>query len=737
MNEAQDWFLQNTPQAAAPPVATPAQPAAPVQSSAPSGDWFDSVAPESSGVSVDSNVPDLARIADKDKGAGPALKRSNPLMIPVNLANAFVPSDKPEDLDETNSAKVLSNSTGLPLPLALALHRIIIAPMLREHETAKAYETIARSKGDNSSITPPDLKSDLKKLPLMALGPLGMLVGNQMQPDISEAQHRANEHHIASAVPLLGPLAESIMEHFHQGDKSGAVAELISNIVGGKILEGAGKAGLKKIAPQVRTIAGEKVPVLASQAGDKGAHLAEQGTKLAGVSGEHQLKKFGVEQGEAAQRSMSNMARDTAIKTGEDLEANSIQAEPGSASEQQGPISLGNRSKPLPNSFKMEPEESVNGSSLSMRDEAGNEMGSIGLRDSSAIPGKIASEISDVQLHKYNRGQGYGQALYEEAAKHAAGNGDDFLVSSGKPTDLANDTWKRLEQAHPEDINFVNGRWQWNLKPSSGGNPLTMAPEALEKITDSKAALASSSSFGEAAENIRAAAGQHFKMLDEATNGELSALKAERSDLFKQLRNPANDASVIRKQLADVAKREDEVFDGNGVGQGRTALDAARRAWKKSYALDELDARISRVTKETMGPGGIDKPLARQVRGSGLLKQLDQMDPDKLKMALGDPEHVKSLRTLAALLENGQNVSKMTISMRLLRGSRLFGVMHHPVAVAGSEGLSYMMGKILTSPTLSGTMGKMLKAGSTAPMIASALAKAMESQNQDEAPDVD
>jgi hypothetical protein len=779
----------------------PVQPATPPAQ--PQEDWFAQNDPETK----DPNVPDIARIANKDRGAGPALKRANPLMIPVNLVKAFIPSDKPEDADELSASMAIADTTKLPLPLAVALHRIVIAPMIKEHETAMAYEKIAQSKGDMTGSeaqaklmrdNPKEyIKQQAKQSWRALLGPVGMFVGG---PDVSDAQHMANVHHIAKLVPLLGPMAASIEEHYLQGDKSGAVTELLTSIAGGKLLEGAGKAGLRKIAPTVRKIAGEEIPVLKSQTGDKGAHVAEQGTKLAGLSGERQLKKFGERQGEAAQRSMSNIAKETAVKTGKDLEANQI-----SAGEMEGEgIPAGNRSKPLPSNYQITPEESVNGSSLTMHDEAGNEMGSIGMRDSSAIPGKNASEISDIQLHKFHRGQGYGQALYEEAAKHAASNGDDFLVSSGKPTDLANDTWKRLEEAHPDQINYVNGRWQWKLKNTSAGtgaeaadlagfrnniekqwgtssqlftdeglrkaggipqgvslrdlesrgflkqapsghwevldrpkgaNPLTMAPEAVEAATSSKAALASSSSFGEAAQNIRAAAAEHFRMLDEATNGELSALKAERSDLFRQLRNPANDASEIRGKLADVAKREDKVFAGNGVGNGRTALDAARLAWKKSIALDELDARITRVTKESMGPGGIDAPLKRQIRGAGMLKQLDQMDPDKLQLALGDPAHVKSIRTLAALLDNGQNVSKMTIAMKLLRGSRLFGVMHHPVAVAGSEGLSFIMGKILTSPTLSGTMGKMLQAGAPAPAIASALAKAMESQRSSE--DVD
>lgn len=289
---------------------------------------------------------------------------------------------------------------------------------------------------------------------------------------------------------------------------------------------------------------------------------------------------------------------------------------------------------------------------------------------------------------------------------------------------------KKFAAGQAQDINKAMGGIANRSATETAGaledsaKALSMEPEDLQKLTDAHDKLASASSFGEAAESMKAAAAEHFKILDEATNGELAALKAERNSLFKALRNPANNQAEISKGIADVAKKEDQVFKGIGIGEGgRTVLDEARMAWKKALALEELDARVARVTKEAIGPGGIDEPLVRTVRGGGLLKQLNDMGPERLTLALGDAAHVADMRKLGALLQDSQNVAKLSISMRLLRGSRLFATIHHPVAVAGTEGISFLMGKVLTNPAAAGKVAEMLKAGATAPAIASALAR--------------
>lgn len=118
-------------------------------------------------------------------------------------------------------------------------------------------------------------------------------------------------------------------------------------------------------------------------------------------------------------------------------------------------------SRSLPSDFTIHPEESVNGSNLVMKDSSGKSIGSVGIRDAGEIGPKSASEIGDIQVA--SKGKGYGQALYQKAAEHAAAKGDGFLVSSAKPTAEAAAAWERLAKSKPDQIRFINGRWMWNL----------------------------------------------------------------------------------------------------------------------------------------------------------------------------------------------------------------------------------------------------------------------------------
>lgn len=508
--------------------------------------------------------------------------------LPKNLYHVVF--DDPRDDDERTKAEATAASmkaihgVAIPERVALILNRMIIDPMVEQSDKADTYARIAESRHTNH---PADWEGEtgIRKA-------IDWTVGDFSSDDATnDAHHRANMHRLASMIPLLGPVAGEFAERYSQGDRSGAVAELLSNIVGAKVIEAAGGAGVRAVsrragaaadvvAPTTRAIAGQEVPVLASQTGSTAGRVAQGAAKLTGVSGEHLLKKFVRSQDEAGQAAMGNMARESAGRTAENLEA-------------------------------------------------------------------------------------------------------------------------------------------------SGATGLEMEPEQLAAMTDAHEALRESSSFGEAAERMQGAAAEHFKILDNATNGELGALKAERNALFRALRNPANEAGKITEQLGKIAEKENQVFDGVGIGEdtGRSVLDTARQAWKKSLALQELDARVARASTESFSPKGIDSPLQTSTRGSTLLKQLRSMGDDRLNLALGDPQHVADLKRIGALLQDGQNVTRLSLSMRLLRGSRILGAFHHPVAVAATEGISYMLGKMLTSKSTASYLANALSKAETAPMIAGNIAK--------------
>jgi hypothetical protein len=152
--------------------------------------------------------------APDDSGGWAGLKRVANQIIgaPSALYHAFA--------DEPTAAEGGPNAYPMAGRVALGLKRIVADPMVAEHEKAKQYEAqAAQNPNDNNIYNGP--------------------------------QHMANMHHIASAVPVVGPMAAGMVDRYLHGDKSGALTELAGNIlaaavvpkVAGGIVNGTIKAG--------------------------------------------------------------------------------------------------------------------------------------------------------------------------------------------------------------------------------------------------------------------------------------------------------------------------------------------------------------------------------------------------------------------------------------------------------------------------------------------------------------
>ena len=260
-------------------------------------------------------------ISDDEKGAlHQTVKTGESLLkMPGHIWDAF--SAEPKDINEELGADVLSKQYNLPHGLALGLHRLIIAPMVKEHEVSQAYNTIAKA-----NYTP----ADWEKEPNGVKRGVKWIAGEYSGSDVAnDANHKANMHHIASLVPLLGPLAADISEHYLQGDKSGAVASLLSNIVAGKAVDVATKGVARqigKVAPKAGTVAGEPVTIMAGQE-KNAAPIAEEVAKTPSP-------KIASEQQSAAQQGVKNIATEAANKTLKKFAQSTDEAESfGAASE--------------------------------------------------------------------------------------------------------------------------------------------------------------------------------------------------------------------------------------------------------------------------------------------------------------------------------------------------------------------------------------------------------------------
>lgn len=247
---------------------------------------------------VDSGSSNPYPIADDDRGAlNQTVKTGTSLLkLPGSIWQAL--TQPPQDDAEKEAYNLPARR--LPSQLQLAIYRLVQKPMEKEHEIAKAYQTIAESKKQQRT-TPQDnsVTGKVKRV----------LIGDD-DPDVANAVDMAQVHHIASVVPLLGPLAADITEHFHQGDEGGALASLLSNIAAGKALDSVGKGigkQISKVAPKTATLAGESTPVMAGQLKDA-APIAEEVAKTPST-------KIAERQQAAAQQAVKNIATESANKT--------------------------------------------------------------------------------------------------------------------------------------------------------------------------------------------------------------------------------------------------------------------------------------------------------------------------------------------------------------------------------------------------------------------------------------
>jgi hypothetical protein len=142
--------------------------------------------------------PDAKATSSDDTGVLASLKRLGGQIAntPSAVYHAF--ADDPRTPEEAKMAPMAGR-------VSLGLKRLIADPMIHEHEVAQQYDAQnAANPGDNNSY--------------------------------NGAGHMANMHHIASAVPILGPLAAPIVDRYLHGDKSGAVTDLAGNIAAGAVL---------------------------------------------------------------------------------------------------------------------------------------------------------------------------------------------------------------------------------------------------------------------------------------------------------------------------------------------------------------------------------------------------------------------------------------------------------------------------------------------------------------------
>lgn len=270
-------------------------------------------------------------------------------------------------------------------------------------------------------------------------------------------------------------------------------------------------------------------------------------------------------------------------------------------------------------------------------------------------------------------------------------------------------------------------------KQALGGVASQAAEKGIQSTLAPGKALPRSKSFGEAAERLRAEAKPQFEALDKATNGEFSKLQDERSQTIKAMRNPNlsyGDWEKLSAQMDGIETREEAMIGKQAQGP----LAGARKVWKQAAAMDKIDAAIrssmSGIPEGTMplktARGRAVAQQAEKINGAGLLKRFNNLDQKGvLDTALaGNKQHIADMKNLASLLQTGKNAAQADMVIRGVRA-----LVHVPTAFA-SEGASYVLGKVLTSPKAAKVLSDGLKSGANAGTVTYAVSKVLHDEEQ-------
>jgi hypothetical protein len=258
-------------------------------------------------------------------------------------------------------------------------------------------------------------------------------------------------------------------------------------------------------------------------------------------------------------------------------------------------------------------------------------------------------------------------------------------------------------------------------------NPLSMSANDFAKISSD--IPASVSNFGDAANSIRAASKPVFQKLDQLSSGEFT--KAQQ---LERLGRRADDFEAVQKgrdTQQQILENYKDQFSG-------PELQQAKANWRQSSALDSFQDSIDKSTHPT--PLELYKegqPDPGYFNGKQLRERiLDLTQSGELQAALKDPKHVQDIQDLGRLLENGNNVRKVSDITKGLAavGQGATAILSgHPAgaaAIAGEFAVSKAMGWVMTQPKAAALLVKGLRSSLSSGAIVTALKSAQTTSEQ-------
>jgi hypothetical protein len=357
---------------------------------------------------------------------------------------------------------------------------------------------------------------------------------------------------------------------------------------------------------------------------------------------------------------------------------------------------------------------------------------------------KYAYRVRDVGEEGVPVRNGHAQATMSEQEAQGYVDGRQTM-RGGVPQEVVKVDLNKLDPA------------DYSIKEGPSGNDWVKfnkdLPESAmgETVPAPKSEPVKAASFGDAAEQIKAAVQPTFKKLDTLSDGEFSAFqnKLKNATAAERRATSMQDMEAAQQAKTDAQQGIDDLIKKHSSQFQPDELANAQAAWKDMKVLDKVHGYVEKAFSAPEDVASKSNLVKRTLDGNKLISNLNQMvdkiPAEDLQRVLGD-DGVQNLYELGQITSKAENAAKMgnivdQVSSKLFKSGMGATAGH---AVAGPAGAAVGAGadvlkdmvirQIATKPRVADLTIRALKAGTPAkvygPLIANEIAKGEQNQQQ-------
>jgi hypothetical protein len=281
----------------------------------------------------------------------------------------------------------------------------------------------------------------------------------------------------------------------------------------------------------------------------------------------------------------------------------------------------------------------------------------------------------------------------------------------------------------------------YSIKEGPSGNDWVKfnkdLPESAmgETVPAPKSEPVKAASFGDAAEQIKAAVQPTFKKLDTLSDGEFSAFqnKLKNATAAERRATSMQDMETAQQAKADAQQGIDDLIKKHSSQFQPDELANAQAAWKDMKVLDKVHGYVEKAFSAPEDVANASKTVARNLSGTklnaGLNQMLDKVPRADLERVLG-ADGVKNLYEIAELTKTPENLAKMQAQVsQIASDGAVSKLVKSPM-----EARNLVARYLATSPRVSKLMVGALTKGTSAkiygPLIANEIAKGEQPKKQ-------